>query len=157
MVRKLQRNIPNTYSQYIIWKSITKDVPAHFKVTWTPFNQVPRKMIDRLFVLWALSDHWYKWRNIYNFYDFKQCFLSFSCYLAAPQWTLGCQGGSLTNLMNITVSFLVNQVTGNPVSKVGSQSLAKHLVRFEPGSCQFSVQCLDSLDHYPLGVKDKLF
>ena len=47
-----------------------------------------------------------------------------NCYLAVPWPTLGhCRGGSLTNLMLISVGFLVQPDSHHkPQNKVGSQS-----------------------------------
>ena len=63
----------------------------------------------------------------------------FICYLAAPQPTLGhCQGGSVINPMFITTLYLFRpEAHWEPRNEVGSESLAEHLVGFEPGPSSF--------------------
>ena len=71
----------------------------------------------------------------------------FNCYLAAPRPTMGnFWGDSLTHPMLIT-AFLNFRPEGHrePRNKVGTLSPAERLVGFEPGTCRFLLQRLNSL------------
>ena len=101
---------------------------------------------------------WYNYRYLFCWFFIRQKkyenisvydVFFFTCYLAAPRPTLShYRGGSLTHPMLITCILHI-QPEGHwqPRNKVGSLSLAKRLVGFEPETFQFWSQRLNPIGH----------